>query len=108
MMPNKMTKNAVDASANSTTDAPLSPLRARYRLPNLTIPYCATRCVAVLVSAVELGTPGNAPKIVVNVFVVVTVTVMTRCLLGQAVASAVVQSFALGDVEENAPASVAH
>ena len=47
-------------------------------------------------------------KIVLKVLVVVTVTVMTRCALGHAVASAVLQSFAVGVVLENTPALVAH
>ena len=46
--------------------------------------------------------------IVVNVFDVVTVTVMTKCFDGQLVVSALVQSFAVGLVAEKVPSSVAH
>src|SRR4051794_16399058 len=45
---------------------------------------------------------------VVNVFDVVTVTVTTRCLLGQLVATGLVQLFADGLVAEKVPVSVAH
>src|SRR5205809_2583480 len=48
------------------------------------------------------------PLIVVNVFDAVTVTVTTRCLPGQLVATGDEQLLALPDVDENVPESSAH
>src|SRR2546425_10736793 len=98
IVPRIVNKKTMAVRANSSSDCPLSSRAHRLAV----MIYCATRNVAARTRLTELGMPGKLPMTVVNVFVVVTVTVITRCPMGHATNSDELQSFGAA-VGENVP-----